>query len=454
MHHLFFIIFIGLSSLSILNATTITWDGGTDDDWGKAANWQENRLPMMEDTVIISGSLSGQSQPVVNFDSSPGSNIYALRLLDGATLNVKSGTLSLVPGASQDEVRIIIENSILANAGIINIDSGNSGMHVDFPSGGFSRIENTGTISFSNLPNIGIFLISDMENDGVLQFEFCERSLLISNSGMLDNQGEIRINNSDFLGIFSEAMIINNGVVNINNSGIGILNSDTFVNGSSGRVIVNSAKTGIINDNEGTFANNGSITIDSSAVGIDNDDADFLNMTANAQIQISNIRPQLGRTDYFGIFNEGRFTNGRSSDILISMSEDSVTGIFNEFTREQFFKNEGDIFISDLEGVAINNASTFENFSFINIIDIDGRGIINTSSFTTTFSSMLDLPSVVFIDNTSVDAIQNIDGSINVGIDTKVQTGQGIMGSHLSDLLGATMSVSGTLLLGEPFGGL
>lgn len=107
----FLLIFVSLTIPLGVFAATVTWDaGGTDDNWGTAANWSGDTEPGAADTALFDGT--GQSDAII--DSGFAGTISKLKL--GAAF---TGTVKV-------QRSLTVNNAVTLSGGTLQVDSGST----------------------------------------------------------------------------------------------------------------------------------------------------------------------------------------------------------------------------------------------------------------------------------------------------------------------------------------
>ena len=97
------------------------WRGGTpgqEQEWNNPRNWSQNRVPDIDDIVLIPNTESrGGFYPVISKDAGP---IYYLEVQGGATLSVTTNGKLMIDGVGKYEDAILLIGTI-ENKGEIRV---------------------------------------------------------------------------------------------------------------------------------------------------------------------------------------------------------------------------------------------------------------------------------------------------------------------------------------------
>lgn len=160
-----------------------TWDGQTNSDWATGTNWDTNAVPGPTGIVSINGA-GGPNQPVVSSNQTSG-----LVLLGGGSLTINATLTSDV---------------IIANSGVLRVNSGGQIVGVIRIDAGTNTSSNDGTITGALAVNGGSFINAGVVTgpttlfDGVLN--------LNAGSNLADNQslsvfgGTLNLNTTETVG--------------------------------------------------------------------------------------------------------------------------------------------------------------------------------------------------------------------------------------------------------------
>ena len=102
-----------LTTHATLSAQNV-WKGGTpgqEQEWNNPKNWSQNRIPGIDDMVLIPNTESrGGFYPVVNGEAGP---IYYLEVQGGATLSVTQNGRLTIDGVGKYEDAILLIGTIV-----------------------------------------------------------------------------------------------------------------------------------------------------------------------------------------------------------------------------------------------------------------------------------------------------------------------------------------------------
>ena len=380
----------------------ITWTGLANTDWNVPTNWLPLGLPTPAHNVIIPNE---PNDPVISGGSTV--TIKSLKITTGrltiqsnATLTIEdpdgksidnSGTITNSGTIKRRDKMAIMYPFIIREVLRIRGQSTSVQTGADIDANGLNiseggSVTNSGTINIDRV-NYGIFLSGTS-------------SSFTNNSGGQLLIGQNAAINNVCIRVRHGCTFNNNGVVRLDQTfiqfGPGLLNTGLFNNNGNGQLLIgqnqsNSIWYGIDNNDTGNGAgvlNNigGIITIDNvyGVAGIINRGGAELNNSIGGQIDIGQNDGNIAEN---GIKNteSSSFTNDDGS---IKIDNTGKNGILNENSSE-FENNIGIILIGQFGPV-----------------DLGHRGIYNYSSAIFTNDGGL-----IRIDNTTLEGIENINGS-------------------------------------------
>ena len=389
---------LSLSGICCLSAQTI-WDGSTDNDWSKAANWSAG-VPDANDDVTIPNVTT--TDPIIK----SGTNAFAktVKVNGGGKLTLENGANLTIDNSTQDG---IFNQGTLENSGKINIgvnqSTGLDGIYnkgtINNNAGGDIRIEETAQYGIFNASQ------SNFNNDGKITIG---QTKSVNDIGILNDlanfknecNGVIRIDRSGRHGIQNQtsATFDNWGkiIIGANNKvgekGIRTINASSFNNKASGEIQIEETTSDGIENATGDFTNDGKITIG-----------------ANKKVGMH------------GLMNDrATFNNNASAELRID--DTTNDGIHNEASIFTTFLNKGKIIIGALKpvgGNAIDNGKTFKNEVCTALIHIASDNVIIDSDEFTNRGTIIENASGnsnIFENN---GIVQNLNGgtfSVGVGI--------------------------------------
>ena len=134
-----------LATHATLSAQNV-WKGGTpgqEQEWNNPKNWSQNRIPGIDDMVLIPNTESrGGFYPVVNGEAGP---IYYLEVQGGATLSINQNGRLTIDGMGKYEDAILLIGTIV-NHGEIQISADKGQMVAGHP----ESLLNAGQISVAS----------------------------------------------------------------------------------------------------------------------------------------------------------------------------------------------------------------------------------------------------------------------------------------------------------------
>lgn len=299
--------------------SAILWDGsGTPGDWEDPANWDKNRVPNINDDVIIDGAYN------VTLESN--TTIQSLRLRNGASLTIAASYTLTVFNNGSDGVKIENTGGTLTVNGTLNsYDHSDNGIELD--SLGAVMIINGTVNTYDN--DYGVFL----QDACVLTLNGTLNSYLNGNDGIkLNGDGAtltvngtlnsyentkdgIDVDGGNFLVIPSSGEIYSN-----DNISDGIIFHETVTN--DGLIsISNPGKVGLNTGGNNNFLYNyGIITVVGGNVGIDGKDTgwDLFNYSSGTITLTESDTLIDDGTDLnnFGtLIGDGYLENGNSGDV-------------------------------------------------------------------------------------------------------------------------------------------
>lgn len=324
-----------LGIVSHLHAKTTTWIGGVG-NWDVAGNWDMG-VPTKVDSAVIrfrSDTVTiqtGTAAEVKNLDIRGTLHLLSTAV-DSATLVmgdavVNSDGISLfgsLNNAGVIEIYNSTGNGIILRGSLVNtgriyvsdaygagivayegtltnhtqivLDTCTVGLDIEK-----SIAHNHGTIKVnsSEIDGMRIFAESEMTNHtlGIIVINgVSQRGLEVRANALLENEGTLRLKNTQEIGFDNAGMFINSDSLILDNTSLdpiwaGLQNGSIFINESSGIVqVTNSFHTAIKNVSMGTFTNYGKIIVDDCLESgfINLADASFTNF-AGSSLEITQV---------------------------------------------------------------------------------------------------------------------------------------------------------------------
>jgi len=442
-----------------INAQTISWIGGSGEDWFKSDNWSTGEIPgpgndviidLTDEIVVINQHAQVQSilinsntQLVVDNDGIleiDGNELQldGLKIIDGTFTNFGVTIIRNIISSTNNAVHLVDNDDLIVNNGLMELQemdyttTGSNNADYGWYNRHGSTFTNIGTISYKNIEgtpfrNLGFI---DNQSQGIINFLTGITENLISNGsisvaqyGILNNFGTINaITQGVDYGIFSRE----NGTVN--NQGLldfdacGIYNTGDFTNDGT----INLRKKGFWNGLAassviGTFTNNGILDVEQLTSG-----AVIQNIFPSVTINHGTIDTDNNR---YGIQSSGYFTNYGTIDL-----NDIDRGALSNSIGSQFI-NYGSILINDVRGPSYETIVNRGNF--INQFDgtVKIRNVLGTGLYLNQISSTDPIPQFTNWGSIDIDSVAMDKDAVRLRIGGRIdQEGVMTIGSNTSGI--------------------
>lgn len=427
-----------LAAVTTGQAANITWDGSSNKDWTRAANWEGNTVPGPADNVLIPAGVPNYPE----ISTSVG--VRAMYIQEGATLSILLGGQLAVNGSLATGISV---RGQLINYGSLKIDNtGATGLYISGSDGnakvylyGNTEIGTTGSIAGDGIlvtdelvmdkdPLSLAYLTPTLAIDQVggngISCDQCTASIRQSGSGLTASTTKVLIGTKGSIGnigLFNSGdFSFVGGTITIQRSGTdqngltnatggnftmgsdatlnvgsasrriswhGIENNDQF--SSAGLISINNTfKQGIHNTADGTFNNSGDIAIATVAYiggsGIENDG--YFNASAGSMT----IGSAAAKISARGIDNYNQFLSAGS----LTINNTEGTGIYMSSAT---FRNAGNIELGKQStikkhGIFLEKSSNFVNDGSITVENVNHAGIgVDESIFTNNSAGELSI---------------------------------------------------------------